>query len=387
MTLSPTLNLSGSAAKRDVAIDALRGFALLGVILANAPWFAGKAQLISSSYASLDLAALATINSVFTNRFFLIFSFLFGFGFTSQESRHPTHSVKFRTRFARRMAVLFGFGLLHATFLFVGDILMLYAVCGGLLWVCRGLQVRTLFVLGAISLAIGVVSQTFGYYLLSGPPGPAAYPGEGFRGSFAEVVGFNLSVFPSDVLPLTLLVNGPFALGMFLLGRSASIAGYFPLRNPLPANTRMFVAASSCVSILLSFIFYSFSFVAPGQESVVAAFLWCAISPVAALTIALTAYNWFLAHENSLLSRMMSATGRQTLTAYVLSSTLLCTIFYGWGLDKYDSLSAIIIFILALGIYTCIIAMCCLWQIQFRIGPLEWIWRSLTQMNRVAFLK
>jgi uncharacterized protein len=378
MTHSPTSNRPTSALRRDPAVDALRGFALLGVVLANATWFAGKAQLISSS---LDMAALAIINSIFTNRFFLMFSFLFGFGFTSQERRHQENSIKFRTRFARRMAVLFGFGLLHATFLFVGDILMLYAVCGGLLWLCRGLDVRTLFVLGAISVATGVLSQTFGYYLLSGPHGPAALPGEGFRGDFFEVVGFNISVLPSDVLPLTLLVNGPFALGMFLLGRAASIADMFPLKYTLQSSTRKLVVFSACISIPLSYIFYSFSFAAPGHDSVFAGLLWCAISPVAALTMALTAYDWFLSHENALLSRVMAAAGRNTLTAYILSSVLFCTVFYGWGLDKYDSLPASIILMVALGNYALIVALCAIWQTRFRLGPLEWVWRRLTDLK------
>jgi uncharacterized protein len=188
--------------KRIVAVDALRGFALLGVVIANSIWLSGHASLLGETHRNLDAAAFAVIGTVFTNRFFLIFSFLFGFGFSIQEQRHPANSHKFPAQYARRMAALFGFGALHATFLFVGDILMLYALLGGVLWLCRRLSVRILVQLGIFFAVVGVFTQAYGYWLIScmltDNPTTA---GMGFRAGFLSIVGLNISVFWNGFCP------------------------------------------------------------------------------------------------------------------------------------------------------------------------------------------
>jgi uncharacterized protein len=370
---------------RMLAVDALRGFALFGVVIANSIFFAGHASLQVKPHGMLDTAALAAIGTVFTNRFFLIFSFLFGFGFTIQEQRHPANSRKFAAQYGRRMTALFAFGAAHAAFLFVGDILMLYAVLGGALWFCRRLPVRILTQSGLFFAMAGALTQAYGYWLISGMLGdqPTA-SGTGFRADFFTIVELNIRIFWNDVLMLMLLINGVFAISMFFLGRAAYLSGYVP---PSPAwldKHRFHIATGLAVGLAASFTGFLFGHANSSLQhhpSLLATIVWCVASPVTAASMALVVYSWFVDHKNSAVVRLLADTGRNTLSAYILHSVIFCGLFYGWGFDLYDSKSASSVLLIALCVYLVILAVFHFWQRKFRYGPFEWLWRSITDLR------
>jgi uncharacterized protein len=370
---------------RMIAVDALRGFALSGVVIANSIWFSGHASLLSGASGRLDATALAIIGTVFTNRYFLIFSFLFGFGFTVQEQRHPANSHRFAAQYARRMTALFAFGAVHASLLFVGDILMLYAVLGGALWFCRRLPVRTLMQLGVFFAIAGVFTQVYGYWLiygmLSDNPTP---PGIGFRAGFLSIVTLNTKVFWNEVLTLMLLINGVMAMGMFFFGRAAYLSGYFPPSSAWFGKRRIYITTGLATGLAASFAGFLLGHANSDPQyvpSLLATIAWCVAGPVTAVSMALVAYSWFADHQESVLVRLLADTGRNTLSAYFLHSVIFCGLFYGWGFDLYDSMSASAVLLVAFGVYAVILTFFHFWQRQFRYGPFEWLWRSVTDMR------
>ena len=108
-------------------LDIVRGFALMGIILVN--YF-----LIVDSAKGFDMLS----NDVFHNvvnwfasgKFITLFSFLFGVGFMIFMDRAAQKVDSPNKLFARRLTILLGFGLLHLTFVWIGDILAYYAVAG-----------------------------------------------------------------------------------------------------------------------------------------------------------------------------------------------------------------------------------------------------------------
>ena len=112
-------------------IDALRGFALFGILFVNifayhVPW-----SHYSEFYASLsgnEKLYHEIMKFFFGDNFFFIFSFLFGYGFWMQYSKYQNKS--FNQYWAKRMTGLLGFGILHVVFLAYGDILIPYAILG-----------------------------------------------------------------------------------------------------------------------------------------------------------------------------------------------------------------------------------------------------------------
>src|SRR5437773_2324905 len=116
----------------------MRGFALLGILVANILSFSGylilpprRARALATGPA--DGVVLFLIHVFVDGKFYSAFAFLFGFGFGLQLSRSDHANEPLIPRFARRLAVLFLLGLLHAILLEWGDILSVYALTGALL--------------------------------------------------------------------------------------------------------------------------------------------------------------------------------------------------------------------------------------------------------------
>ena len=133
------------ARERIDVIDVLRGFALFGVLVANALWyFSGFAELSEQDVLRLpanplDPAVFELEQFFVSDKFISIFSFLFGMGFALQMRRAEEAGAPVRRLYLRRMLWLLAFGIAHALLAFYGDVLHLYAVLGLLLigWVAR----------------------------------------------------------------------------------------------------------------------------------------------------------------------------------------------------------------------------------------------------------
>ena len=148
-----------SARERIVALDALRGFALFGVLLVNLPFMAlPTSEAFRTPDTETDslanILAWALERAFFETKFFTIFSFLFGMGLILQMQRAEVSGRPFKGLYLRRLGWLGLLGLLHGTLLFMGDILLPYACVGLLLFLCRRMRPRNLVIVGLIPLAI-----------------------------------------------------------------------------------------------------------------------------------------------------------------------------------------------------------------------------------------
>lgn len=121
-----------------VILDALRGFAILGIILANFPEFSLWTFSDPSGWTATDQVTRAVQTFLVDGKFYTLFSLLFGIGSSIQLANAEG---RLRT-FYRRMSVLLVIGLLHLMLLWSGDILMLYAVCCMILPLFRKLPTR-----------------------------------------------------------------------------------------------------------------------------------------------------------------------------------------------------------------------------------------------------
>ena len=120
--------------QRITVIDALRGFALLGVILMHMIDRFGYeiTNLSNSSPSTLDTYVHWFSNLVIRGKFISIFSFLFGLSFFIQMERASKKGIDFRSRFLWRMLLLCIIGLIVTSFTYL-DILSIYALFGVIL--------------------------------------------------------------------------------------------------------------------------------------------------------------------------------------------------------------------------------------------------------------
>ena len=109
-----------SQKERYIILDALRGFALLGVLIVN------MLQTYSPVVSGADEVVATLIRAFGASTFYPMFSFLFGLGFALQLRKGEAALPRFR----RRLLVLLCIGLVHGILIWAGDILLTYAVLG-----------------------------------------------------------------------------------------------------------------------------------------------------------------------------------------------------------------------------------------------------------------
>ena len=379
--------------KRYVILDALRGFAILGIILANFPEFSLWTFSDPSGWTLTDKITRAVQTFLIDGKFYTLFSLLFGIGFSIQFSNAEG---RLRT-FYRRMAVLLVIGLLHLFFLWSGDILMLYAVCGMLLPLFRKLPAREILLCAAgllllpvlldalfgtspadplereqwrICALYGITEANFGTWLSD-------------AGSYREVLQF---LHQGSVERMWEFVIGHRffkVLGLFLIGFAAGREGiYADIKGYAPLLRRILLYGI-LLGIPVGFL-YTWSSMAGYPLGRVAhgSFYLLSVYPMG---FAYAAGFALLFERNAEASgwKLLSNPGRMACTNYLGQSVLGIVIFYGIGFGLGNRVGLLETELIALVVYALQIAISCLWLRHFRFGPVEWIWRMLTYGQRL----
>jgi uncharacterized protein len=372
-----------SVPRRDVAVDALRGFALFGIILVNVPFFASPIYEGPVIDGTADWIAVSALMALAIGKFFLIFSFLFGFGFATSIAADARAGRSSGPRFARRLIGLLAFGLIHAVFLFVGDILMLYAALGVLLWLSRDLRPRTLVALALLAYMIAVLAQGAALTVDDvAPVGALGRAEAAYLGSFTDAMRFRLTDDLWIGQTFILVFNGPAALSMFLLGLGLARSGQFPGSPGNRASARLgwgFLAvglAASVASLGPLSVDYRPPEAGVPASVFAAAMLRSASAPLLAAGYAILVMRAADRSPDRLWTRLLSSAGRMTLTGYLLHSLVLSFIFGGWGLGLYGQVSAVESLGIGVATYLLLVAIFVGWRRSFRYGPDEWILRS-----------
>jgi len=388
--------LSNPASPRLPAIDVLRGFALFGILLVNVSAF--RLGIFGTAFGGgLGAAGLrngitdALILWLITAKFILIFSFLFGWGVHTQAERDGA----FRGRYLRRLLGLALIGAAHAAFFFSGDILVVYAILGLFMlrpvrrdWPVRRI-VRSALVLMAVQAAIILVLAAA---IVATPADQnddwfTAYSRQSLEvyrsGSFWAISLRRLTDF-AVMLPATLIFAGCGLLAMFrlgLAGAKAFAATGLEAARPLARRILKFTlipglaANGLCALVAVA-----------GPEpwaSAVAQLVYAIFAPLLALGYLAAAALMLTGPLLDRLAPTLGAAGRMSLSVYVGQSAILSLIFYGYGLGLAGSLGSAAGVIVRVAVYGGLVAFSMWWLGRFRIGPLEWVLRSITEARVV----
>jgi uncharacterized protein len=377
---------------RDRSVDALRGFALFGVILVNVPFFAFPIYEGPAIEGMLDQWAFGGLMALAVGKFFLIFSFLFGFGFATSITADQKNGRASGPRFARRLTGLLLFGMLHAIFLFIGDILMLYAMLGVLLWLARGLRPRTLLVLSAVAYLVAVGAQAAALTATDfDGDGVLARANAAYLGGFWDAVRFRLSEDLWIGQPFILVFNGPAALSMFLAGLALAKTRAFPGQpgrraRPIRAWTLLAIGLAASVA---SLAWVGPDYAAPPTGATISEFV-AAMARSAAAPVLSAGYGLLVIGAadrtpNALWVRVLAVAGQMTLTGYLLHSLILAFVFGGWGLGLFGKVGAAQCVVIGVAVYAGLVALFAVWKRVFRYGPDEWLLRSWIDLKFKPF--
>ena len=381
-------------------LDALRGFALLGIIIVNvrawAGWYtfepAGRDAVSGGAQSAWWYEFLLT--SLVEGKFYTIFSFLFGLGFALQLSRLQRRGLDGIRIFRRRLLVLLAIGLIHMTFLWEGDILTLYALLGLLLPMFMSWSDRRVIVLAIALLLLPIAGIAlvnlaridpdlglveFGEHLFTALGGDD----EGWRTwllreDFRSYFTWTLAAPPFRIGGFFESWRIPKVMAIMLLGLLAGrrlITGKLLQDRALLHKVGVYGLLVGIPANIGSGLFGGLSQEEFSRSLIATALYAVGVVPLGLAYAACFALLWPKAHR---IVGLLAAPGRMALTNYLSQTILGILIFYGIGFGFYRSLGPWEFTAVAVAIFAVQIVWSRLWLQRFRQGPMESLWRRLT---------
>ena len=399
-------------AQRVELLDALRGFALFGVCLANlfvfAYWEAGTKRGLTPSYGlPTDGFATYLMEALVEGKFYSIFSLLFGLGFALQLGRAEARGGDALPVYKRRVRILMLIGLAHLLLLWYGDILLFYALMAFVLMRMRHMDDKRALKWAVACVFLPVVSylpSLINFAVNPGIPFFAAAFGlskvyhvdinhmddEIFRmvtsGNIKE--WFKLSTMGLFFRYGDLMFIGrPFkVLAMFLVGM---VVGRRALWAHLEENAPMLKRVALwgyLIGLPANFAWASFKdgalYYKGTWHGVVETILYSlAVAPLALAFAATFALLW----RRDSWRRMqlwLAPAGKMALTNYLSQTVIATIIFSGFGFNMAGHVGPTWLWAVAIATLTLQILFCRWWLSHYRFGPMEWLWRSLTYKKK-----
>jgi len=414
-------------AERVIALDTLRGVAVMGILVMNVyafamPLAAYYNPLLMGGTDALNMGTWFFTHLLFDQKFMSIFAMLYGAGIVMMMKRAELRSVTLGPIFYRRSILLIVLGLLHGYFIWFGDILFHYALMGMLVFLLRKASPRTLITVACallpVTLLINYGSSFYVEELQAEVTRIETQQADGavldaeqqrrleewqeIRAVFApneEDIAEEVAAYRGTYID-TLMQRAPFVAfmqvnltlvfvvwrvgGLMLLGMALMKLGVFSGERSTRFYERMTLTGYGVglplvilSAVLLEAHEFDPLYVARygGIYNYFGSVL-VALGHIGAVLLVVKSGAW------QTLVRRFAAVGRMALSNYLVHSLVMTTLFYGYGLGLYAEVPRV----LQQGFVVALISLQLLlspwWLTHFRFGPAEWLWRSLTYGQR-----
>lgn len=384
------------ADERIIHLDVLRGLAVLGILLVNAPAFAMPFQVSENPtfsplpFEGASQSAWWVMATFFHQKFVTLFSMLFGVSIFLVGGERHTDDERDRV-VRRRLLFLILFGVLHGALIWFGDILTLYGLVGLVMLLCRSWRSRKLLLVGAALIAFTTLLIVGSQIGLAYAPAEAQVQAGAFAS--AEKVREQIAEYQSGLAGSQfgnlknwgflvvgqLIAFGPQTLGLMMWGLALFKLGVLQGR----ASTRTYLIMAAAGGLALAAIGWN------AQDQLRDSFprATAGFDELPNFTLAAVVTLGYIGTVNlALRGRLLrpvflalAPVGRMAFTNYIAQSLIMTTIFYaGRGLGLYGRLdwpqwSAIVA-----AIWIVQLIWSPLWLSRFTMGPLEWVWRRLS---------
>ncbi|RKG72348.1 DUF418 domain-containing protein [Corallococcus exercitus] len=401
------------------ALDALRGFALVGVFISNSlssfngRMFLPREQALALAAPPLEAAVNSLFGLLIDQKFVTLFTILFGLGFALQMTRAEAKGTSIVPMYRRRLTVLFGIGLVHMFGVWVGDILATYAVVGFMLLPFRKCSDKAVLVWAAVLLFALPITFTVGQRVLPVVLNGAAEAERAQKATRDEDAAHRaelLAGLSSDSVVTSQLANVRFGwagmnnpnrplllsivLGRFLLGLWAGRRGLIQDVERHRKLLRRLAAWGLGVGSVIGLLVMVLNLVYRGVASPPGWLAWLRTPRDVGYLFMGTGYaaGFALLFQKERWRKVLGVfepAGRMALTCYLMQSVMGLCVYDGWGLGLIahtpPSRTVLYCAVLLAGQ----LAFCHWWLARFRFGPVEWLWRSLTygraqSMRRVS---
>lgn len=367
---------------RHQLVDALRGLALLGIVVVNAEFILQHADLgWSGDATSVDLVVRWLVKTFGELKVYPLFALLFGYGVSVQLDNARESGADLRPRYLRRMAGLLLLGVAHAVLFFPGDILVIYAVVGLIAFLLRQWSTRRLIVL-AVAVYAAASAWWFlvaGLFATTGWELEAPPTSDSLRvltsGGFGDVVSQHLADWPGTLLVLG-LIQGPAAFVFVLAGIALGRTDL--LTNPTAhrALARLTLVVGGSVGLIGAGL-GAFSAIQNSRFAVMGLALGFLAAPaLSSAYVAALMLVWERIPDR--VSALLRAAGRMSLSVYLLESVVLSTLAYAYGIGLFAQVSPLQGVLIGAGVWGGLSLAAALWLRWARFGPAEWALRSFS---------
>ena len=393
--------MSSSKLPRIEIIDALRGFALAGILIchmveqylgAGSPESHGEAVRVGLS----DQIIEGLIGVFLRGKFIALFSFLFGISFFIQMDNGSKKGKTFGGRFLWRLLLLFIIGYIHSLF-YRGDILTIYAMLG--IFLIPFFKLNNKWVLGFAALLFLGLGRYIVFYCTQGEhlfldvdpidmesTHISDYYNTIKNGSLSDVFATNSWQGHLDKMNFQygIFGRGYFTFAFFLVGLYVGRSGFFKRFQEERTFTKKILIGST-ILFVLSLGITAGVFISMGNE--VNMNSWLAMIGLSGYDLVnLSMTLMYLALFVMLYRKVRSEKwlskfapyGRMALTNYVMQSILGTMLLYGWGFGFLGEISNTYTLLIAIALIAIQVWGSKIWMQHFTYGPLEWLWRSLT---------
>ena len=394
---------------RITIVDALRGFALAGIVIChvveNYIGSVPTAEFNDAVHQGLiDDIVDGFIGIFLRGKFIALFSFLFGLSFFIQMDNAHTKGKRFGTRFLWRLILLFAIGFVHSLF-YRGDILTVYAILG--IFLIPFYNVSNKWLLGIAALLFMGLARFLLFASIGGegvftnfdinPESPKvlAYYDTLKNGTLLDVFATNATQGHIDKAEFQYGVfgRGYFTFAFFLVGLFVGRSGFFKRYKEEPKLMKK-ILVYSLIALVVSFGIMAGGFISMGTNFNLQS--WNAMIGLTGMDMSNAAMTiiyivlftmWFKKSKGEKLLLKFAPYGRMALTNYVLQSIIFTFVFFGWGFGLIGELRQVYTFLLALLFIALQMLVSKWWMQYFKYGPLEWLWRSLTFFKIFPFRK
>ena len=420
-------------ADRIQTIDVIRGFALLGILMMNIPYFGlsytATPRFFTAPVDSPDFQTFLTVSVVFEGTMRALFSMLFGAGMLLFMAKKDTLTDGYGMPdyYYRRLFWLILFGIFNAfVLLWPGDILYTYGVCGLFLFPFRNMKPRTYLMIAFFCVAVLGVKGFFkametqekreGYLKaiqLEKQKKPltdelkkakegwlAVEKNTKYDKKKEDEINKTMQGDYGTIFKSFLPLNTKFesvkfyqnfvwdAWALMFLGMALFKWGFFS--NQLPTRTYVLTMLAG-YGIGLSLGWFAFWdgvawFTNPGNVLDANSFPFQAFYQIRRAASALGhASLLLLIYRLGIVSWLMKAlanVGQMAFTNYLMQSIICTLFFYGYGFGYFGKLSYYELYFVVAAVWLFQFIFSALWLRFFRFGPFEWLWRSLTYWER-----
>lgn len=378
-------------------VDSLRGFAIMAIMLLHSiehfNFYVFPDPSTQPAWLNtLDEGIWGIFFFLFGGKGYAIFALLFGFTFSLMYAKQQAKGVDFGPRFLWRMLLLACFALFNGLF-FPGEVLMMYAMVGVVLFVVRKFSNRALLIAALVLLLQPIEWGRYIYYIFNNEYlVPASEQGAYWKLLKEAQLGTS---FLDQVKANTLYGHKVSLMWAYDVGRLVQTGGLFVFgywlgRKQLFADSDNNIRFWKRTWALGAIVFVPFfmlerNFAVFTDVKIYAQTLLKVVNMYGnlALTAVLVA-SFILLYKTKIFRKIAGGLrycGRMSLTAYVLQSMIGGYVFYGYGLGLGPSMLHTKSLAIGILLFAILFYFCKFWINNFGQGPLEKLWHKLTWID------